>query len=84
MNLKPKTIVQIDRGLAPSLLGVKAKILRISPISTLTVELLEDGHGSSCWKKGDIVHLKPYNIKEIDSPNSGDYKGVNHETTKHQ
>ncbi len=54
----------LTRGVAPFLEGVRVEIIRISGLGTLTVKLLEDAHGASCWKANEIMHVQPYNLKE--------------------
>jgi len=47
---------------APSLNGVRVIVRSISPLRTLRVELLEDAVQPSCWKKGEQIHVQPYQI----------------------
>ena len=62
--MKVGDTVLLNRDLAPALIGVRCKIVRISGLSTLTLELLEDAKGTSCWKKGDTLNCMPYNVRE--------------------
>lgn len=62
--MKIGDIVRLNRDLAPSLIGVKCEVIRISGLHTLTVRILEEPNGSSCWKVGDQMHVMPYNVKE--------------------
>jgi hypothetical protein len=63
--LKTGQEVIIAKDVGEFLIGVRARIRKISPINTLTVELLEDAKNATCWKAGMLMHLKPYNVKEV-------------------
>lgn len=78
-ELKIDDVVRFTRDVAQSLHGVRGVIIRISPIRTLSIRLLEDGHGPSCWKAGDLIHLQAYNVEKIKKEDRNEYIRSGHQ-----
>lgn len=57
--------VVVLRHLAPSLGGVHVRIVEMTLVC-VTVELMENGAGESCWRKGDKIVVFPNQLKGED------------------
>lgn len=42
--------------------GLRVAVLRVSPIGTLTVKLLDD---RKVYRRGDVLHVKQYEVEDV-------------------